>query len=792
MTSRYALVILALASACLNAPLRGSELRISIERDGKQLELAGTNGDGVLLAGPARDAVRSQDTWSLQDDLQTHAALVRWAPVYAIRRADERTAQLTPGKPWRAKVEVRHAPKAKGDLPKDLAPLLADWPEGLPAGGVAVAVWLVGGAVTETVPVPLPATGSESFGFAAEFALTEEQAAAGQAALLLWRDGDFVAPAAQFRDGATQQAFLATLRDDPAALDRSLGEGAKPEDRSRDGYSLIHYASEAGATECVKLLLKRKAALGNLDDGHRWKPVHHAAAKGRLRAVNTLLAGRAKADAGAGGAGYPLTLAVQGGHIGVVDALLAKGADASGHTTINTPLQLAIDDGFADIAERLLVGKATYDFKAPAAGRGLLVAALRGHNSLVRWFLSHGVDANVDFRGATALAAAARSGDPESARALLEAGARVDAATEQGSTPLMAAARAGNVGYARVLLEAGADPTRHTDTGATALHLAAQGNATELVELLLERGADPNSTTRSGYSPLEVALSAGSADSARALAARGAVINLGHPASESLLASAVRLDIAEVIEAALREGWPADSNFAGTWPAARVAEIFRSRKCLDLLLAAGAPPPDSSQPIPVASAKELDAPIKLVRPPTVMEPRDSDEVFPATTVPVSLLIDAEGRPLFPAIIQALDPRLGPAALASAATFRFQPGRRNGQPVAVRIQVPVVFPASSERIHELEGLGAPPLLVFRTAPVYPFDLKRREITGRVEIGFIVTASGKVEGMMVLSATHREFAEAAMAAIGQWRFKPGMIDGAAVNTRMRQPMAFTLDE
>ncbi len=79
-------------------------------------------------------------------------------------------------------------------------------------------------------------------------------------------------------------------------------------------------------------------------------------------------------------------------------------------------------------------------------------------------------------------------------RALLEQGARVDAADSSGATALVAAAYGNHVEVARLLVEAGADVDVKDATEQSAYLIATSevGDDTELLELTLDAGADVN------------------------------------------------------------------------------------------------------------------------------------------------------------------------------------------------------------------------------------------------------------------------------------------------------------
>jgi ankyrin repeat protein len=83
------------------------------------------------------------------------------------------------------------------------------------------------------------------------------------------------------------------------------------------------------------------------------------------------------------------------------------------------------------------------------------------------------------------------------------------------------AAKSGDVEAARALLESGADINSRDRYGQTALMLAARGGHEALVETLIEHGADPNVTAKYHLSALMLAVIAGHAGTARRLVRAG-------------------------------------------------------------------------------------------------------------------------------------------------------------------------------------------------------------------------------------------------------------------------------
>jgi len=97
---------------------------------------------------------------------------------------------------------------------------------------------------------------------------------------------------------------------------------------------------------------------------------------------------------------------------------------------------------------------------------------------------------------------AAKSGDINAVRTLLDKGADVNEKDGVGGTPLFWAVREGHTELAKLLIEKGADVNKGTNIGETPLYTAVSHGHTELAKLLIERGADVNKRDNAGWGPL--------------------------------------------------------------------------------------------------------------------------------------------------------------------------------------------------------------------------------------------------------------------------------------------------
>jgi TonB family protein len=74
------------------------------------------------------------------------------------------------------------------------------------------------------------------------------------------------------------------------------------------------------------------------------------------------------------------------------------------------------------------------------------------------------------------------------------------------------------------------------------------------------------------------------------------------------------------------------------------------------------------------------------------------------------------------------------------------------------------------------------------PIYPADFRAAGIAGWAVTEFIVDENGTPTQVQIVRASDREFADAALVAMKQWRFSPGIKNAVAVRCREQIPMEF----
>ncbi|MDB6114058.1 MAG: TonB family protein [Lacunisphaera sp.] len=84
----------------------------------------------------------------------------------------------------------------------------------------------------------------------------------------------------------------------------------------------------------------------------------------------------------------------------------------------------------------------------------------------------------------------------------------------------------------------------------------------------------------------------------------------------------------------------------------------------------------------------------------------------------------------------------------------------------------------------------PVAKQQAVPRYPSEMSRERLHGQVEVAFIINEKGVTEEVQVATATNPSFADAALVAVKQWRFKPGLKDGVAVRALVLQRLEFEM--
>ncbi len=325
----------------------------------------------------------------------------------------------------------------------------------------------------------------------------------------------------------------------PAAIQTLLAHGADVNAKeSWRGQTALMWAAADGHAEAIKVLLEAGGQI-NARSSAGWTAFLFAVREGQVAAARALLAGGANVNetllprtgrgrgAEPGGAALPpaggssaLVLAVGSGHFELAAALLDAGANPN-----------AAAQGWTALHHITWIRKPGTGSNDPAPyGSGEMDSL-----SLVKKLKAHGADVNarvtrrptagvtaLNLIGGTPFFLAARGGDAELMRLLVELGADPMLPNEDGTTPLMAAAGVGTqspgedagappeaLEAVKLAVELGNDVNAVDKNGNTAMHGAAFKQLPEVVKFLTDKGARVdvwNKNNGSGWTPLRIAV----------------------------------------------------------------------------------------------------------------------------------------------------------------------------------------------------------------------------------------------------------------------------------------------
>lgn len=256
-----------------------------------------------------------------------------------------------------------------------------------------------------------------------------------------------------------------------------------------------------------------------------------------------------------------LVQAVKAGDSTTAVALLGKKVDPNiAEPDGTTPLHWAVRINDVTLVERLIRAGANVKATNRYGISAIALACESGSAPIIEKLIAAGVSANATGPyGETALHTCAHAGKVEAAKVLIAHGATLDAGDSwRGQTPLMWASAQGHPDMMRALIEAGADVNARSTIiawerqrtseprdkwlppgGLTPMLFAAREGCVDCVKVLMSSGADPNIVDPDQYSPLVLALINGHFDVAGALIDAGANVDMQDKVGRTALWAAV-------------------------------------------------------------------------------------------------------------------------------------------------------------------------------------------------------------------------------------------------------------
>ncbi|KAK3941300.1 hypothetical protein QBC46DRAFT_448750 [Diplogelasinospora grovesii] len=218
-----------------------------------------------------------------------------------------------------------------------------------------------------------------------------------------------------------------------------------------------------------------------------------------------------------------LFLAVENQHTDVLKILIGHGVDINSRDFEDrTPLHRAVVQGCVKTVKLLLEHGA--DLEATDGWRDTpwLLAARSSNNAICQILRDKGADVNKLSHGENPINSAARNGNLDDVKFLLNQGVNPSIRDNISLTPLHWAAKCGHVECVRLLLDAKADVNAANSRDQTPLHLAAENGHVECVRLLLDAGADVSAANYWDETPLDIVMNRGNTAIEQILRAAGA------------------------------------------------------------------------------------------------------------------------------------------------------------------------------------------------------------------------------------------------------------------------------
>jgi ankyrin repeat protein len=334
--------------------------------------------------------------------------------------------------------------------------------------------------------------------------------------------------------------YLAAMNGSAAMIERLLNAGADPNGTAQEGQTMLMTAALTGKADAVRLLLTRGAKVDTKEPYKGQTALMWAAAEGNTAAVDVLLEAGADLKLKSNGGFTPLLFAVRNAHIETTLALLKRGGNVNDVAPDgSSALSIASVNAYFELASVLLEHGANPNLPDPRGSPLHTVA----------WLRKPGADGAAGV-GNTPVGTPQQTGKVtafELARQLLEHGANPNTRVEwneprfgkeggtarnppnirlgrhllsyRGATPFYVAAKNGDIELMRLLVEFKADPTITTLTGITPLMVAAgldtwegetpgpytgvpEAERLEAVKFAVSLGADVNARANFGDYPM--------------------------------------------------------------------------------------------------------------------------------------------------------------------------------------------------------------------------------------------------------------------------------------------------
>jgi ankyrin repeat protein len=220
----------------------------------------------------------------------------------------------------------------------------------------------------------------------------------------------------------------------------------------------------------------------------------------------------------------PFLWAASNGYTDLVELLISKGVEINqkNELTGETALIFASKGGHNKTVSLLINNNADITIRDNVGKTALEWAATKGNKIIVRQLLAASDKVSLEYNGHNPLVSAVYSKDLSTVKYLVANNFRINENDDYGETPLIVAAKLGNPDLTRYLLDAGADPIIADREGRTSLMWAAQSKDINVTKMILNVDSDINRRSKAGYTAFMLATISGHEEMMEFLIKRGA------------------------------------------------------------------------------------------------------------------------------------------------------------------------------------------------------------------------------------------------------------------------------
>jgi len=490
----------------------------------------------------------------------------------------------------------------------------------------------------------------------------------------------------------------------------------------------------------------------------------------------------------------------------------------------------------------LLAKGANVNARDPKTGAtALIIAAQFGSPASVKALVAKGADVNATTTtGATALFAALYNKPYiEIVKDLIAAAADVNARTSGGTTPLMLAVRLGEIEAIKALLAAGADVNAKANDGGTAYRVAFANHRVDVAEILVAAGAevrkpdpvnidplvqlsrltrrvDPEYSGNAPVEPVKFQAVIGGNGSVKQLVLLSGPAVLEEPARraatewkfEPFRQYGEDVEVATTLIVDFRSGtdWtdkdPRMAQVAKDLAQVKPADMRkRGLQTLERAVSfcsAAEPPNDACADadnwygMALQSDHRQETFLKVE--PFYLKALELRVRSPHIPASMALSLELEGM----AVAGLFQAQRAQEMFARARELRAMSVKAmNSAPQDDSAEPPATVPGSNltestipNSTFRVGGGVSPPSVTYKVDPEYSDEARLVNYSGTVLLSVVVDTEGKARSIALVKGLGLGLDERAVAAVRQWRFKPGTKDGHPVNVRARIEVNFKL--